>query len=208
MKKVITRVVALCLVLALSLIGLASCKPKNEGLQNEDVKYVVLTIKDMGRIVIELDRASAPKTVENFVDLVMRGFYDGLTFHRVMAGFMIQGGAPNGLGSGNSGATIPGEFVNNGHPNFISHVRGVISMARADHPDSASCQFFICVADSTFLDGNYAGFGYVLEGMEVADAIVEATAHLATDGNGGGIPVADRCVIEKAEAFAEYPTAE
>ena len=115
----------------------------------------------------------------NFVKLAKDGFYDGLTFHRIMDGFMMQGGDPNGNGTGGSDETIPGEFSANGYDNPISHTRGPISMARASDPNSASSQFFICQADSTFLDGSYAAFGHVVNGIEVVDEI----ANVATDWN-------------------------
>ena len=132
-----------------------------------------ITMANGGVITLELDRNAAPKSVENFVKLANDGFYDGLIFHRVMAGFMIQGGDPDGTGTGGSGETVYGEFLNNGwKKNNISHVRGVISMARREWPlDSATSQFFITNTDSTFLDGNYAAFGYVTSGMEVVDEI-------------------------------------
>lgn len=154
---------------------------------------VQIKIKEYGTITVALDAEAAPKTVENFEKLVKEGFYDGLTFHRIMDGFMIQGGDPNGNGTGGSEETIAGEFASNGHDNPISHVKGVISMARAQDPDSASSQFFITVADSTFLDGEYAAFGYVVEGMDVADRI--AAEAEPVDGN-GTIPAEAQPVIE------------
>ena len=130
-----------------------------------------IQIKDSGKIELELYPDLAPKTVDNFVSLVKSGFYNGLIFHRVIAGFMIQGGDPTGTGMGGSKKTIKGEFRANGVKNDLSHKRGVISMARTNVPDSASSQFFICHADATFLDGNYAAFGEVVEGIETVDAI-------------------------------------
>ncbi|MBQ4526982.1 MAG: peptidylprolyl isomerase [Clostridia bacterium] len=114
----------------------------------------------------------APQTAENFLKLVSEGFYDGLTFHRVIEGFMAQGGDPEGTGMGESSETIPGEFESNGYYNPLSHQRGVVSMARTDDPDSASSQFFICYGDASFLDGDYAAFGFVTEGMEVVDTFL------------------------------------
>ena len=122
-------------------------------------------------MLIELDEKAAPITVKNFEKLVSEGFYDGLIFHRVIPGFMIQGGDPEGTGFGGSDENIVGEFARNGRPNPISHKRGVISMARSQNPNSASSQFFICHADATFLDGDYAAFGRVVEGMETVDHI-------------------------------------
>ena len=142
----------------------------------------------------ELYPEVAPNTVNNFVSLVKKGFYDGLIFHRVISGFMIQGGDPNGDGTGGSEENIKGEFSNNGVDNDISHTRGTISMARASDPDSASSQFFIVQADSTFLDGDYAGFGHVTEGMDIVDKICEDAK--PTDDN-GTIPSDQQPVIEK-----------
>lgn len=130
-----------------------------------------LTMENGGVIRIELCPDKAPITCENFKNLVAEGFYDGLIFHRVISGFMIQGGDPTGTGCGGSGTEIKGEFAANGVPNDLSHERGIISMARAQDPNSASSQFFICHADAKFLDGNYAAFGRVVSGMEVVDEI-------------------------------------
>jgi peptidyl-prolyl cis-trans isomerase B (cyclophilin B) len=132
---------------------------------------VEITMQDGGKILLELDSKSAPKTVANFLKLVNEGFYDGLTFHRVIPNFMIQGGDPQGTGMGGSDETIPGEFSSNGVDNPISHKRGVISMARSGDPNSASSQFFITNADAEFLDGDYAAFGHVTEGMDEVDKI-------------------------------------
>ena len=140
---------------------------------------VVITMENGGEIKLELDAAAAPITVANFEKLVKENFYDGLIFHRIISGFMIQGGDPTGTGMGGSDERIKGEFLMNGVNNPISHKRGVISMARANHPDSASSQFFIVHADSSFLDGQYAAFGHVVEGMETVDAIAgTATDHM------------------------------
>lgn len=138
---------------------------------------VKIEMMDGGVITLELDASAAPITVANFEKLVKEGFYDGLIFHRVIAGFMIQGGDPTGTGMGGSDEEIKGEFASNGVNNPISHKRGVISMARTQIPDSASSQFFICHADATFLDGQYAAFGHVVDGIEVVDKI----ANVATD---------------------------
>ena len=127
-----------------------------------------------GKIELELDAKAAPITVENFEKLVREGFYDGLIFHRVISGFMIQGGCPEGTGMGGPGYHIKGEFAANGVENPIKHVRGVISMARAQDPDSAGSQFFIMHADAPYLDGQYAAFGKVISGMEVVDQIADA----------------------------------
>lgn len=148
--------------------------------------HVEITIKDMGTITVELDGDAAPITVQNFLDLAGSGFYDGLTFHRIINGFMMQGGDPNGDGTGGSEQTIKGEFAENGIENDLSHTRGAISMARAQDMDSASSQFFIVHQDSTYLDGQYACFGYVTEGMDIVDQICENTK--VEDGNGTVLP--------------------
>ena len=134
---------------------------------------VQIKMEDGGIIKVELLPEYAPITCANFEKLVGEGFYDGLIFHRVIAGFMIQGGDPTGTGCGGSEKNIKGEFAMNGIKNALSHERGVISMARSSHPDSASSQFFICHDDAKFLDGQYAAFGRVVEGMEVVDRIAE-----------------------------------
>lgn len=138
---------------------------------NETTDLVKIEMENGDSIVVELDATYAPITVSNFKNLVGRGFYDGLIFHRVINGFMIQGGDPLGNGTGGSRPHIKGEFTANGVPNPLSHERGVISMARSVKPDSASSQFFICQADAKFLDGQYASFGRVVEGMETVDRI-------------------------------------
>ena len=132
---------------------------------------IILKIANMGEIKIELDYKNAPISSANFVSLVNKGFYDGLTFHRIIKGFMIQGGCPLGNGTGGPGYSIKGEFRSNGVKNELSHKRGVISMARAMNPNSAGSQFFICDKDDLFLDGQYAAFGHVIEGMDVVDKI-------------------------------------
>ena len=134
---------------------------------------VRIEMENGGIIEMELYPEVAPITVKNFEKLVSEGFYDGIIFHRVISGFMIQGGDPLGMGYGGSDEKIKGEFLANGVPNKLSHTRGVVSMARAQDPNSASSQFFICHADATFLDGNYAAFGKVVNGMDVVDAIAE-----------------------------------
>lgn len=146
--------------------------------------HVQIEIQDYGTITLELDADTAPITVSNFLSLAESGFYDGLTFHRIMEGFMMQGGDPLGTGMGGSDKNIKGEFASNGVNNSISHTRGTISMARSTAPDSASSQFFIVHQDSTFLDGDYAAFGHVTEGMEVVDAICEYSTSVVTDDNG------------------------
>lgn len=144
--------------------------------------YADIEIADYGTITVQLDQKSAPVTVANFVGLAESGFYDGLTFHRIMKDFMMQGGDPYGNGTGGSDQTIVGEFAINGYDNNLSHTRGAISMARSMDYDSASSQFFIVHADSTFLDGQYAAFGYVTEGLEVVDAVCESAQPVDDNG--------------------------
>lgn len=135
---------------------------------------IIITMENKKQIKLELDSDAAPVTVENFEKLVADGFYDGLTFHRVIEGFMIQGGCPDGTGMGGPGWGINGEFASNGHNNPIKHERGVISMARSGNPNSAGSQFFIVHKDAPHLDGQYAAFGRVVSGIEVVDEIAEA----------------------------------
>ena len=140
-------------------------------------------IAEYGKLELELDADVAPITVTNFVNLAKKGFYNGLTFHRIMSGFMIQGGDPNGDGTGGSEETIKGEFKSNGIENTMSHKRGVISMARTQNdPDSASSQFFIVQADSDFLDGDYAAFGKVTAGMDIVDKIFQSVQPIDNNG--------------------------
>ena len=177
MKK---KILSALLCTALTVLMLAGCGSKSD--QEAGKINVEMDVQDYGVIKLELDADAAPITVTNFVDLVESGFYDGLTFHRIISGFMIQGGDPLGNGTGGSENTIKGEFSSNGVENNISHVRGTISMARSADNDSASSQFFIVHEDSTFLDGDYAAFGTVTEGMDVVDAICEAVT--VEDDNG------------------------
>ena len=162
MKKLLT---ILCsFVLCISLFG---C-------QKETKNYIAkIEVENYGTITLKLEGKKAPITVQNFVDLAKSGFYDGLTFHRIIKGFMIQGGDPNGNGTGGSGKTIKGEFKDNGVKNNIRHKRGVISMARSSDYDSASSQFFIMQEDNDSLDGQYAAFGHVTKGMKIVDQICE-----------------------------------
>lgn len=155
--------------------------------ESKDYYYVAMAVKGYGTVILKLDAVNAPITTANFVKLVREGFYDGLTFHRVIENFMIQGGDPNADGTGGLSDKIIGEFSNNGIYNPIKHERGVISMARSSASmDSASCQFFICNSSSysvSNLDGSYAAFGHVIEGMDVVDAITDETARWG-DSNG------------------------
>ena len=153
-----------------------------------------MVVKDYGTVKMELYADIAPITVANFAKLVNEGFYNGLTFHRIISGFMIQGGDPLGNGTGGSSKTIKGEFASNGVKNSISHVRGTISMARSSMPNSASSQFFIVHQDSTFLDGQYAAFGTVTSGMDVVDKICEDTV---VEDNNGTVAAKNQPIIEK-----------
>lgn len=154
------------------------------GCKNEvkEMKYAKIEIENYGVITLELDQSEAPITVDNFVELASNGFYDGLTFHRIIDGFMMQGGDPLGTGMGGSEKTIKGEFSLNGVENTIAHTRGTISMARSDDMDSASSQFFIVHQASPHLNGAYAAFGHVLDGMEIVDEICKKTK--VEDDNG------------------------
>ena len=162
---------------------------------------VRITMEDGGVIDIELNEEAAPITCENFKKLVSEGFYNGLTFHRVIPGFMIQGGCPLGTGTGGPGWNIKGEFAANGVNNPIKHTRGVISMARSMDPNSAGSQFFIMHEDGEFLDGQYAAFGKVLEGMDVVDKI----AAVKTDGNDRPLTEQKIASIRVDTRGEEYP---
>lgn len=160
--------------------------------------HVEITVKDKGVIAVELDADTAPITVTNFVELANSGFYDGLTFHRIIEGFMIQGGDPKGNGTGGSDKNIKGEFAANGIKNDISHERGVISMARSSAYDSASSQFFIMHKTSTHLDGQYAAFGHVTSGMDIVDDLAENTP---VSDNNGTVLKANQPVIESIKVI-------
>lgn len=179
MKKI-----GLMFVIVLASVFMVTGCGKNEYLIGK--VNVEIEVENYGTIAVELDADEAPITVTNFVDLVEEGFYDGLTFHRIIDGFMIQGGDPNGDGSGGSSRTIKGEFSSNGVDNSIDHVRGVISMARSSLPNSASSQFFIVQEDRPHLNGEYAAFGHVTSGMEIVDAICEDVQ--VEDTNGTVLP--------------------
>lgn len=179
-------------IVLIPLLFLTGCSSDEETLTGKH--HAEIIVQDYGTIKVELDADQSPITVQNFIDLANSGFYDGLTFHRIIEGFMIQGGDPNGDGTGGSGHTIRGEFTQNGVNNTLSHTRGAISMARSSAMNSASSQFFIVHEDSTYLDGSYAVFGYVTEGMDVVDAI--ATSVTAEDSN-GTVAKENQPVIEK-----------
>lgn len=164
-SKTFIKFIMIGLIVMTVISTCAGCKGKEEG-----NTMVQVEMASGEKFVIELYSEYAPKTVENFINLVKDGFYDGLTFHRIVDGFMAQGGDPEGTGTGGSSQTIKGEFSSNGYKeNTLSHTKGVISMARSNAPDSASSQFFIVLGDASFLDGNYAAFGKVTEGMDVVE---------------------------------------
>jgi peptidyl-prolyl cis-trans isomerase B (cyclophilin B) len=164
--------------------------PSTDTSKNTVKPIVTIEMEDGAKIKIELYPEVAPNTVNNFVSLVKKGFYNGLIFHRVIPGFMIQGGDPQGTGAGGPGYSIKGEFSENGVNNALKHTRGVISMARAQDANSGGSQFFIMVKDSDFLDGKYAAFGKVLEGMDEVDKIVGTQTDMSE--NPGGRPVKDQ----------------
>ena len=178
-KKLVCNVLAVVMVFMLAACGKAE-EEKTEGV---GMHHVEITVKDYGKISVELNGDKAPITVENFLKLAGDGFYDGLTFHRIIDGFMMQGGDPLGTGMGGAEENIKGEFSSNGVENDLSHIRGAISMARSSAKDSASSQFFIVHKDSTYLDGEYACFGYVTEGLDVVDAVCQADLTFI-DGDG------------------------
>ena len=168
--------------------------------EEQTLHTVEITVKDYGTMTLVLDASAAPITVQNFLDLANQGFYDGLTFHRIMDGFMIQGGDPLGNGMGGSSTSITGEFALNGWENPISHQPGVISMARSGDPNSASSQFFICVGDASFLDGSYAAFGRTADEESLAIALQIAKDVKPVDNN-GSIPRAEQPVIESVKVL-------
>ena len=185
MKHPFKRLTALLLGVFAIITLCSACQEDAEdgALDAGKTYYADIVVEDYGTITVQLEPDAAPVTVQNFVDLARSGFYDGLTFHRVIAGFMIQGGDPNGDSTGGSEKKIVGEFATNGHDNPIHHDRGVISMARSKDPNSASCQFFIVHRDSRdSLDGLYAAFGRVISGMEIVDEICAVARPI--DGNG------------------------
>lgn len=190
MKINLKKKIVAFLMMVTTCAMLASCGGEEDtassGAAEEQVetvyRHVEITVKDYGTIKVELNETVAPITVANFIKLAEEGFYDGLTFHRIISGFMIQGGDPKGNGTGGSGENIKGEFAANGVENNLAHTRGAISMARAKKNDSASSQFFIMHEDADYLDGQYACFGYVTEGMEIVDAICKDTP--VVDNNG------------------------
>ena len=209
MKRILKMLVAVLCLSAL-LLSATSCSASPLSSYKEDTEdgkstyYVAMAIEGYGVIIVQLDSEAAPKTVENFVKLVREDFYDGLTFHRVMENFMIQGGDPKGDGTGDGPLKIVGEFKSNGYENDIKHLRGTLSMARGNDNNSASCQFFICNATSPHLDGSYAAFGYVLDGMDVVDEITEAKWHLGAGNNGTITKKSLQPVIESIVLLDNY----
>lgn len=194
-------IVGIIVILILILVLNIFINKKNDEKENENLltgkHYVEITVKDYGKIDLELDADVAPITVTNFIDLVNDNFYDGLTFHRIIDGFMIQGGDPLGNGTGGSDKTIKGEFSDNGVNNSISHVRGVISMARSNSYDSASSQFFIVHEDSTFLDGKYAAFGKVTSGIDIVDKL----AKVKVEDDNGTVSKENQPIIESIKVI-------
>ena len=172
-KKSKKAFLASVLALTLSLVGCSSKTKVNDEVRTppKELPVATIVVKDFGTIEAELYPHIAPNTVDNFISLSNSGFYDGLTFHRVIKDFMIQGGDPEGNGTGGPGYSIAGEFTDNGFKNDLSHTEGVLSMARAQDMDSAGSQFFIVTKDSTYLDGQYASFGKVTKGMDVVHKI-------------------------------------
>ena len=186
-QKKNTRNPYIIVVIAAAMAIFALCwsffaKPAAQPADGIGIHHAEIVVRDYGTIKVELDGNTAPISVENFINLAKEGFYDGLTFHRIIKGFMIQGGDPSKNGTGGSGQQIIGEFALNGYENNISHVRGTLSMARSKSYNSASSQFFIVHEDSTYLDGQYAAFGHVIEGMEVVDAICEQAKPVDSNG--------------------------
>ena len=180
-QYILAAAVALLVIIAAVVSVILAGNGKTAG-STAATDYIAIDVEGYGTITAELYGDIAPNTVANFLKLANEGFYDGLTFHRIISGFMIQGGCPLGNGMGGSGVNIKGEFSQNGVNNPLNHTRGVLSMARAMDPNSASSQFFIMHQDAPHLDGAYAAFGKVLSGMEVVDAICQNTP--VTDGNG------------------------
>jgi len=168
--------------------------PSTDTTKNTVKPIVTIEMEDGAKIKIELNPQVAPNTVNNFISLVKKGFYNGLIFHRVVPGFMIQGGDPQGTGMGGPGYSIKGEFSGNGVNNTLKHARGVISMARSQDMNSGGSQFFIMVKDSSFLDGQYASFGQVIDGMDEVDKIVATPSDNSEQGGNGGKPLKDQKV--------------
>lgn len=182
MKTSTKIILTIAVVAILGIAVIAKTLKGDESEMIEGLHHVVISVENYGNIEVELDANVAPITVDNFIKLAKAGFYDNLTFHRIIKGFMIQGGDPEGTGMGGAPNKIKGEFSANGVENNIKHVRGTISMARSQDPNSASSQFFIVHEDSPHLNGSYAAFGHVTNGMDVVDAIANNTP--VVDNNG------------------------
>jgi peptidyl-prolyl cis-trans isomerase B (cyclophilin B) len=198
MKKIISAILITVMIFT-AMISLSSCSENSidkrsyceyrntRDITGRELSFVKMTVKGMGTMIILIDHTAAPTTAANFMSLVNEGFYNGITFHRIIKDFVVQGGDPTGTGRGGSDKTIYGEFQTNGYyANDISHLRGVIAMARSGSPNSASSQFYFCHADSISLDTNYATFGYIIAGLNVVDKIVKSTVKYA-DSNSGAI---------------------
>lgn len=192
----------LVLTLAITLLCFSGCVSNYDGAAGKapeefsPTHYAEISVDGYGTITVALDANFAPGTVDNFVTLAKSGFYDGLTFHRIIEGFMMQGGCPEGSGYGNTGKFIKGEFTLAGFDNRLPHTRGAISMARGNDVDSASCQFFIVQEDSPHLNGSYAVFGYVTNGMEIVDKICKDAVPV---DNNGSIPKAEQPIIKSVK---------
>ena len=205
MTGIIAGILLLIVVLVAAVIALFAVRGKKESTEGSTEAidaagkhHIEIQVKDYGTIKAELDGDTAPITVANFLKLAESGFYDGLTFHRIIDGFMILGGDPKGNGTGGADKTIKGEFSQNGVENKLSHVRGTLSMARSQDMDSASSQFFIVQSDCTYLDGQYAAFGTVTEGMDLVDKICKDTP---VQDNNGTVSAADQPVIESIKVI-------
>lgn len=207
MKKIYTLLFVTMVMLILAACG---SETTNDTAQESTPDYtaditknpiVTITMENDEKIIIELEPKTAPNTVANFITLVEDGFYDGLIFHRVIPGFMVQGGDPDGTGTGGPNYSIKGEFTSNGFENSLIHERGVLSMARSGQPDSAGSQFFIMVDQASHLDGKYAAFGKVIEGMDIVDQIV------AVERDGGDKPLEDQKMksVEVDTKGFDYP---
>lgn len=195
MKK--TKIILSMLLILVTMVSFAGCGKDNaEGEELTGNKFVKITMEDNREIIIEVMPGYAPMTAEFFIEVVKSGYYDGLVFHRAHEGFVVQGGSPNGDGVGGCGRTVKGEFASNGIQNDLSHQRGVVSLARTEIKDSASGQFFIMHGDDPSLDGNYAAFGRVVEGMDVVDEI--ATRPVS------GEMLIDKPVMKKVEVLKNY----
>ena len=190
------RSLALVLALLMLLVTLAGCGVGSKSWKG--THHAEIVVEEYGTITIEINADLAPITASNFLNLAKKGFYDGNSFYRVIDGFAIYGGDPNGNGTGTSGTTIEGEFTANGVANSLTNTRGAIGMARGTHYNSASCQFYILQSDATYLDGDFAVFGYVISGINVVDQICAGTA---TTGSDGYVASANQPVIKEIKVL-------